>query len=400
MSALANGVGDDTSSGGAIGSFRWDYEGPPINTDPSCINNGTCTSNAEALQIIFDWYTSLGGVFDLDQLDPDAPINAFLNQQSIPGATAAVDGTLKSPSADELTVGFTKQLGTKGLIRADLVYRDWTDFYAQVTDLSTGQVQTPNGPADFTLLGNFANDVLEREYLGLLTSFRYRLSDRLTVAGNYTLSETDGNFDGEFSNTGPVSSAVLSYPEYKETRWNNPTGNLKTDQTHKVRAWAIYDIVRSTRHHLSVSWLENFFSGQPYSANETINPTRFVPNPGYVTPDTSVLYYFTDRDEFRTDDVHRTDISLRYAFNFGGANRSFEVFIEPEILNLFDEDAVIDPRGFDDGEAVVLLENFNPFTETPVEGVHWRKASDFGEAANEFDFQSPRTFRFSVGFRF
>jgi len=400
VSALANGVGDNTSSGGAIGSFRWDYEGPPINTDPSCINNGTCISNSEALQIIFDWYTSLGGVFDLDQLDPNAPINALLNQQDIPGATAAVDGTLKSPSADELTVGITKQLGTKGLVRADLVYRDWTDFYAARTDLSTGQVQTPNGLADFTLLGNFANNELKREYIGLLTSFRYRVNDRLTVAGNYTLSETDGNFDGEFSNTGPVSSGVLNYPEYKEARWNNPTGNLKTDQRHKLRAWAIYDILRSSRHHLSVSWLENFFSGQPYSANAGIDSRPFVPNPGYETPTSDVLYYFTARDAFRTDDVHRSDVSLRYAFNFGGANRNFEVFIEPEVLNIFNEEAVIDPRGLDDDEAIVLLEDFNPFTEQPVEGVNWRKASDFGEAANEFDFQSPRTYRFSVGFRF
>jgi len=399
VAALANTVGDSTSGGGAIGSLRWDYEGPPINVDPGCINSGTCTSNSEALQIIFDWYAGLGGVFDLDDLDPDALINMFLNQQDIPGATAAIDGTLSSPSADELTVGITKQLGTKGLIRADVVYRDWTDFYAARTDLDTGQVITPNGPADFTLLGNFANDVLERQYLGLLTQFRYRINDRLTVAGNYTLSETEGNFDGEFSNTGPVSSGVLSYPEYKEQRWNNPVGDLKTDQRHKLRAWAIYDIIRSSRHHLSVSWLENFFSGQPYSANETINPTSFVANPGYVTPDTSVLYYFTDRDAFRTDDVHRSDLSLRYAFNipaWGG----FEVFLEPEVINVFDEDAVIDPRGFDDGESITLLDPFDPFTETPVEGVHWRRTSTFGTPANEGDFQTPRTFRFSVGLRF
>ena len=399
VSAIANTVADDTSGGGAIGSFLWAYGGPPINTDPGCIATDSCTTPAEALQIIFDWYTSLGGVFDLDALDANAAINDFLVSQSLPGATAAVDGTLESPSSNEYTLGVTKQLGTKGLVRADLVYRNWTDFYAARTDLSTGQVITPNGPADFTLLGNFANDILEREYLGLLTQFRYRINDRLTVAGNYTLSNTEGNFDGEFSNTGPVSSNILEYPEYKEIRWNNPIGDLKTDQRHKARVWAIYDILRSSRHHLSVSWLENFFSGQPYGANETINPTPFVPNPGYVSPDTSVLYYFTARDAFRTDDVHRSDLSLRYAFNvpaWGG----FEVFIEPEVLNVFDEDAVIDPRGFDNGESVRLLEDFDPFTETPIEGVHWEKTSSFGEPANEFDFQTPRTFRFSVGFRF
>jgi hypothetical protein len=46
------------------------------------------------------------------------------------------------------------------------------------------------------------------------------------------------------------------------------------------------------------------------------------------------------------------------------------------------------------------VQTFNPFTETPVEGVHWRKDARFGEPIAEDDFQDPRTFRFSVGFRF
>jgi hypothetical protein len=44
--------------------------------------------------------------------------------------------------------------------------------------------------------------------------------------------------------------------------------------------------------------------------------------------------------------------------------------------------------------------DFNPFTETPVEGVHFDFGPDFGQARREEDFQTPRTYRFSVGFRF
>jgi hypothetical protein len=43
---------------------------------------------------------------------------------------------------------------------------------------------------------------------------------------------------------------------------------------------------------------------------------------------------------------------------------------------------------------------FNPFTETPVEGVHWRKGEDFGKPLEEDDLQLPRVYRFSVGIRF
>ncbi|MFV2071823.1 MAG: hypothetical protein ACC742_04115 [Thermoanaerobaculales bacterium] len=43
---------------------------------------------------------------------------------------------------------------------------------------------------------------------------------------------------------------------------------------------------------------------------------------------------------------------------------------------------------------------FNPFTETPVEGVNWDFGSRFGEPQSENDFQMPRAFRFSLGVRF
>ena len=70
------------------------------------------------------------------------------------------------------------------------------------------------------------------------------------------------------------------------------------------------------------------------------------------------------------------------------------------MLNVFNEDGVFDPQGIDDNEGISTLAPFNPFTETPVEGVHWRKGATFGQPLNENDFQTPRTFRFSVGFRF
>jgi hypothetical protein len=293
-------------------------------------------------------------------------------------------------------------------VRADLVHREWDDFYGQKATLETGAVDTPNGPADLFLLGNFAPGI-SREYTGLHTSFRYRLTDRFSLSANYTLSETEGNFDGETGPSGPISADVLVKPEYRETRWNNPDGDLRVDARHKLRAWAIYDLFDTDHHKLSVSWLENYTSGQPYSANANINPAPFVDNPGYVTEDTSNLYYFTARDALHTDDIHRSDISLNYAFKFAAWGRDVEVFLQPEVLNVFNEDGVFDPVGLDDAEGITLrpvqadgtrAPAFNPFTQTPVEGIDWAKSSSFGKAANENDFQTPRTFRFSVGFRF
>lgn len=71
------------------------------------------------------------------------------------------------------------------------------------------------------------------------------------------------------------------------------------------------------------------------------------------------------------------------------------------MLNAFNEDAV-------DGVNLTVftasndpsLQTFDPFSETPTEGVHWRKGSNFGKPTAEANFQDVREFRLSVGLRF
>ena len=46
------------------------------------------------------------------------------------------------------------------------------------------------------------------------------------------------------------------------------------------------------------------------------------------------------------------------------------------------------------------LAAFNPFTETPVEGVNWKKGPSYGQPTSPNSYQAPRDFSFSVGFRF
>ena len=48
----------------------------------------------------------------------------------------------------------------------------------------------------------------------------------------------------------------------------------------------------------------------------------------------------------------------------------------------------------------VGLQPFNPFTTKPVEGVNYLRSSTFGKPSATTDYQTPRTFTFSVGIRF
>jgi hypothetical protein len=394
VAAPANSIADSTSSGGSIGLFLTQYGGPAINV--GCTGAGDCLTSREALDEIFDWYLANGGATSLDQDLTNLP---NLISVSIPGATSIIPETLISPSVDEYTVGLTKRLGARGLVRADVIYREFGDFYSNRTDLGTGKVETPQGDADLTLVGNFGEGVLERDYKGLNLQARYRVTDKLSLQGNYTWSELEGNIVGETGGSGPVTTSPNNYPEYVLNSWAYPVGALPSDRTHKVRFWAIYDLIESDHHSLSVSLLQNYDSGTPYSLTDLVDVGSYVTNPGYETPPTTNTYFFSDRGEFNFDDITRTDLSLNYAFLWNTLGRQVEVYLQPEVVNVLDEDNLINfdttVEGPQDGMAP-----FNPFTETPVEGVNWRRGDDFGQPTDEDDFQQPRTFRFSVGFRF
>ncbi len=396
VTAIASTQANAASSAGAPATITWWYEGPAINTT-------TATVGAEdALRQLFAWFNSIGGI----NSNPTRSI-------AIPGGTTVIGDSLASPSTLEYTLGASKRIGNRGLVRADLVHREGKDFYVDRRDLSTGRVTLPNGTlADLSVVEN--NDsLLSREYNGLHLAFTFRPTDRFNVGGNYTLSETEGNVDGETRAAGPVRAGVLSQPEYFDNAWSNPEGYLRTDQRHRLRVWAGYDLFERSGHRLNASLLQRFSSGLAYEAVGAVDTRPFVTNPGYVRPPTAVTYFFTDRGSLRTDDVLATDLSLNYSFDWDLFGQSVEIFLQPEILNVFDQQKIAsaDTNFFD--ATVIDATNtgatscngrpcarFNPFTERPVEGVHWAKGPNFGEGIDPNAFQTPRTFRVSLGIRF
>ncbi len=386
VGAQANGVFDSSSSAGNPAAFGYLYLGPDVgNFDP-----------VTATQIAFDWLFGVcpTAIDQSNTFGPGDPFSCpFLAFLDIPGATTILDTGLSSTSSDEFTLGYQRDLGAIGNIRFDYVHREFGDFFLTRRDLTTGQGTSPAGdPFDLGVIVN-DEDLLRREYDGVSAAWNLRfVENKLRVGGNVTWSKSRGNFDGETSGSGPITSGLGEYPEYKERRWNAPEGDLAIDQRIRGRVWGIYDIFSTERHHFNVSLLQSYFSGAPYQAVASIGTQAFVANPGYITPPTTVQYFFSQRGAFTTDDITRTDLSLNYGLNFG----KFEIFIQPEVLNIFNEDATVDGG---ENATTTVLAPFDPFTETPVEGVHWEKGPNFGKALEEDDLQAPREFRFSVGFR-
>lgn len=401
----ASGIFDSSSAAGTPAAFYMLYSGPEIRGVP------TETAMAQLMGWFFDQCPELVGTNitlrnpNLSEAERAAEVSRIVNCStfafsSIPGTSTILDEGLETPSADEISLGFSQEF-ERGSARLDYVHREFGNFFATRTDLSTGQGIDPNGvPFDIGVIQN-NDDVLERSYdaVSLNGSFRF-LDNKLKVGGNVTWANARGNFDGETAGSGPVTSASLTYPEYKDPIWNNPSGRLQVDQRLRGRVWLLYDLLRTDRNSLNVSLLQNFTSGNYYSAVATnFNTAAFVTNPGYATPPTAQNYFFSGRGEFQTDDITSTDLALNYSFRLG----RFEAFIQPQLLNALNEDGAIQHNTtvqlIDQNPAAGGTQTFNPFTTQPIEGTHWRKGPTFGTPTSEAMLQRPRDFQVSFGVR-
>jgi hypothetical protein len=221
------------------------------------------------------------------------------------------------------------------------------------------------------------------------------------VSASYTLAWTTGNVDGEDTAVGPSMVTIGDYPEYRAVQWSAPFGPLATDQRHRGRLWATWELKTPPRlGRVSLGLVLRVESGVPWSAVGSINPKAYVVNPGYVTPPTSVPYYFSPRGAFRTDTLAATDLSLNWSGRLPGVKKG-QWFVRGILTNAFNRAAAIRVN------KTVLTRNdstaflaFNPFKETPVRGVHYGYGSDFGQPISPFDYQTPREFSISFGVRY
>lgn len=276
---------------------------------------------------------------------------------------------------------------------------------------------------DIGLVENAPDDLLKRRYQGGTFQATYRLLGGLTSGAAYTLSRTWGNFDGENPAGGPLTAQFYGYPEYRQASWNIPEGNLGSDQRHRARFWGTYRLPTPARAgSIDIGLLHTVASGIPYTSGGappqtgtavgSFSTTAYIGNPGYAQPLSNtgslVEYYYFERDRFRTETQNRTDLSVNYSYRVAGGA---ELFFHGEVLNVFDiyqlcacGGTVFNNGGGSDmrqiSNAVQTLTPFNPFTETPVEGVNWRFNPTFGQATSRFAYTSPRTLRFNFGVRF
>jgi hypothetical protein len=381
---ITSAIADLGSGAGRTSAFRYVYMGPSINLDP---NVAQPVSAPDALAAVFDWFFANGGT---NRPLRDAPTYAGVNR--VPG------DTLATPSAYDFTVGLGRQLGSRGSARVDGIFRNFRDFYAEQKDVTTGRVADPRGQVyDLGVLVN-TNEV-ERHYQALQAQLQYAVRVNLSIGGNYTVAQSRGNFEGQLEATGPVVAEALTYPEYTRASWGYPTGNLAIDERHNLRLWTNYDLPSWRNVRTDVSVLQHVTSGAPQSRDAPILVMGYLPNPGYLTPPVIGTYYFGARGGDSTQTVAATDLSVNLSTPVLGER--VRVFARVIVGNVFNRAVVVRP---DDTVLTAVLDPtlapFDPFAQTPIEGVHYRLGPSFGQALSADAWQRPRWLGVSGGIRF
>lgn len=413
VSRVIDGPASAGSSAGTPAYLDFQYRGPVINAPGTPVDQ--LIDHRTALAMVFDWFNANGGTDNLALLHPQGLL-------AIPGLDYRFDGTLKSPSVDEIALGYGAFIGQNAYAKVDLIARDWKDFYAVRVNQGTGQIVDDLGLRhDIGIIEN-TNDI-QREYRAVQFQTRWQ-PGRFNAGLNYTWSELTGNDETETIVSGAFANQTLQnfYPEFAGYERRLPIGPIEQfDQTHKARLFAGYDIPLPERiGSLNVSALQYFDSGIAYSGDALINVTgagSYAGSPTIPAYARSLLggtanYYFSDRGEFRTDDITRSDFSLNYSLPIWAV----ELFAQADLLNAFDESGLQDVQNIN--TTVLTSRNaaclqgsggvtpgarcitFNPFTQRAVEGTHFQYSPTFGRANNFLAYQLGRTYRFSAGIRF
>jgi hypothetical protein len=382
VAGISTALVDAGSAGGRQASFSWNYQGPNINT-----GTGPFLTADKALPILWDWFFANGGNNRTTRTTPN-----------IPGLSTKVRGDVTSPSTNELSIGVANVVG-RAEWRLDFVHRKSVDMYGDFLSLSTGKVPDPSGRLfDLTLVSN--SPQARRAYNGLTADARYRLASA-QFGGNYTLSKTWGNFNGENVGSGPIRATFDTFPEYRQESWNYPMGYNPGDQRHKARLWVSYAVpVPEAVGRIDLGVVQRADSGVAVDVNGSVDVRPYVANPGYITPIGSVAYYVIPRGDFRWDPLYSTDFAATWAKRVPQLRKT-ELFVRAVITNTFNNAAVTrGDIGINTRFINGAFQAFNPFTTTPVPGTHWDYGTTFGQPQAFDDYQAARQFSFSVGVRF
>lgn len=355
--------------------------------------------------------------------------NQFWQQVGLIGdpafPTTWVSGDAQSPYSNEWNLSLRSALprnsGFVALTYTDRVYKNLMTAFVGLACTDFGRCEgagdrspIPGGAfVDTTVWDN--DPRAKRDYQGLALQADYRPTARLTVGGNWTWSETKGNYEGEALNQ-PASGSVLGARERAiDLAAAAPYGYLAQDIRHRANVYGTYRFDFGRFGDLSTSGIVNYRSGLPYNRTAAV---ALTPTPQYASSGGSYTHFFEGRGNQRWDNVWSLDTALRYQVP---VIWRVSPFVKLDVRNILNNDTLLQYQTtgtsaivngvrtwFPSGNADPRLETDNNPNTTYVahcnpDSGEFSPGTDctgFGRVRNQDDYQVPRTFLITLGLQF
>jgi hypothetical protein len=257
-------------------------------------------------------------------------------------------------------------------------------------------IPNPDGSvAGFTDTTVWANnpDAI-REYEGLSFQGEYRPSSRLTIGGSHTFSKQVGNYEGEGANTPSSGTNMGNFVRSIPQELVNTFGYLDEDVRHRSRIWASYRFAFGRAGNLSLSTLYNYNSGQRWTKLATV---PLANDPLYVSDSGNFTGIFGGRGAQRFDDIQRFDLAARYDV---AIFRKVGVWVKASVVNVFNADDLLRHQVTGVAPLVNGFRQWQPNGTCGLDDEPSTTCSSFGRIRDQNDYQRPREFFFTVGFKY
>jgi hypothetical protein len=306
-------------------------------------------------------YSGVPQQSNYDEFHWDGSDWVFFQSVRVGGNTQPVNNGLEPSYTDEFNLAFQQQIGNTMAVGVRGIYRKWGDLIddARFIDENGVKITTPQ---------NFSDDVLEREYQGLIFTFEKRFSDNWQALASYTLSKAEGNHESNFTSqmldyTGDTCNVPTIGPMPCEEALNhNRYGYLSYDQRHQVRMYGAYTFPIGAVN-LTAGSSFNFASGLPYQEQRSFA----------INGDTDT-YFYSPRGSDNLPDTYFVDAALEATFR---AFNMLEIGVKGEVFNVTNQQKIIDST------RIRLVPDAN-----------------YGAPTSRLALQAPRSYRFTGLLRF
>ncbi len=387
-------------------------------------SNVTGVGGAPYVETIYTGPTQLGiTATEMDAIIADRSLFGYVNNVNNPETpTSLLDPNASAPFAKDFNLSIRHALpGGSGSFTATFTNRKFEDL---LDDFSGGQgfttVADPFSSAEFdfdTTIWKNAGDA-QREYRAITLAADYRPGYRWSVGGNWTWSETFGNYEGEGRNTPSSGSVIGDYPNVIPYDEAVPFGYLDEDIRHRVRAWGNYRFDFERAGNLAIGAIFAYQSGANWNKAATVDLGDFE-DPTYISPPRSYTRFFDGRGQNHFNSSWRIDLSARYEVKIW---KDLRGWLKLSALNVLDNDEVTSFRTSsaavtnDAGQTVWRpLGNdpdagYNTFTNGPLDPnaptiyqcmeSPSQDCSGFGQITSQGNYQAPRMFLLTIGLFF